>query len=396
MALSGCDFKKQNLEKNKLQKDIYTTIKGGKLPPLMVVYKTSNNMALEKIYNKWLSIQPLSEADQNKLSMRFTVEYNYNSYHLEGNTLTYGQTELLLLFGKVSGEGHLKDFNEMKASEVSVKMMKEEAANKKDPLTQNFIRTLHHTLLREDYTEYRTLPNGVQTSFVIHAGQYKTRPNSVITRYGDRFEYASPEETPALMSDLVDWYNEEERKGELSPVELAALFHYRYIRIHPFEDGNGRIARLMVNYILSRHRWPMIVVRSRKKQEYLEALHQTDMVVGAIPSVGAHANIKQIGIFLKYFEKLVAKEIQTDIDFVTRKNEDLWWYDGEIITTRSKNIARILRLMRETPSITYAELTNSLGINTSAVQKLVKRMVDNGYIARHENGAWRVIATSVV
>ena len=72
----------------------------------MVVDKASNNMALEKIYNKWLSIQPLSEADQNKLSMRFTVEYNYNSNHLEGNTLTYGQTELLLLFGKVSGEGH--------------------------------------------------------------------------------------------------------------------------------------------------------------------------------------------------------------------------------------------------------------------------------------------------
>ena len=64
-------------------------------------------MTLEKIYNKWLSIQPLSEADQNILSMRFTVEYNYNSNHLEGNTLTYGQTELLLLFGKVSGEGHI-------------------------------------------------------------------------------------------------------------------------------------------------------------------------------------------------------------------------------------------------------------------------------------------------
>lgn len=173
-------------------------------------------MTLEKIYNKWLSIQPLSEADQNKLSMRFTVEYNYNSNHLEGNTLTYGQTELLFLFGKVSGEGHLKDFNDMKASEVSVKMMKEEAANKKEPLTQNFIRTLHHTSLREDYTEYSTLPNGVQTSFVIHAGQYKTRPNSVIARYGDRFEYASPEETPALMSDLVDWYNEEEQQGNNS------------------------------------------------------------------------------------------------------------------------------------------------------------------------------------
>ncbi len=353
-------------------------------------------MTLEKVYNKWLSIQPLSEADRNKLSIRFTVEYNYNSNHLEGNTLTYGQTELLLLFGKVTGEGRLKDFNDMKASEVTVKMMEEEAANKKEPLTQNFIRTLHLTLLREDYTEYRTLPTGVQTSFVIHAGQYKTRPNSVITRYVDRFEYASPQETPALMSDLVDWYNEEERKGELSPVELAALFHYRYIRIHPFEDGNGRIARLMVNYILARHGWPMIVVRSRGKQQYLEALHQTDMMVGIIPSVGAHANIKQIGPFMKYFEKLVAKEIQTDIDFVTRKDKDLWWYDGEIITTRSKNTARILRLMQENPGITYAELTNTLGINTSAIQKLVKRMEGNGYIARHENGAWRVIATSAV
>lgn len=353
-------------------------------------------MGLNAIYNKWLSIQPLSEAEQKMLSMRFTVEYNYNSNHLEGNTLTYGQTELLLLFGKVSGEGHLKDFNDMKASEVSVRMMREEASNRQEPLTQNFIRTLHHTLLREDYTEYRTLPNGVQTSFVIHAGKYKTRPNSVITRYGDRFEYASPEETPALMSDLVDWYNDEEKKGKLTPVQLAALFHYRYIRIHPFEDGNGRIARLMVNYILSRHGWPMIVVRSRKKQEYLEALHQTDLVVGTVPSVGAHANIKQIGSFLKYFEKLVAKEIQTDIDFVTRKDEDIWWYDGEIITTRSKNTARILRMMRVNPYVTYAELSTSLGVNTSAVQKLVKRMVENGYIIRRDNEYWRVMAISIV
>lgn len=85
-------------------------------------------MTLEKIYNKWLSIQPLSEADQNKPSMRFTVEYNSN--HLEGNTLTNGQTELLLLLGKVSADGHLKDFNDMKASEVSVKILFSASARK--------------------------------------------------------------------------------------------------------------------------------------------------------------------------------------------------------------------------------------------------------------------------
>lgn len=355
-----------------------------------------NVMSTNEIYNKWLTLQPLAESEQKMLNMRFTVEYNYNSNHMEGNTLTYGQTELLLLFGMVSGEGHLKDFNDMKASEVSVRMIQEEAMNRHVPLTQNFIRTLHKTLLREDYTEYRTLPNGVQTSYVVHAGQYKSRPNSVITRNGDRFEYASPEETAALMADLVEWYNEEEQKGELTPVQLAALFHYRYIRIHPFEDGNGRIARLMVNYILSRHGWPMIVVRSRRKQEYLDALHQTDIVVGAVPSVGAHATIKQISSFLKFFEALVAKEIQANIDFVTRKEEGLWWYDGEIISTRSKNTAQILRLMRENPKITYADMTNALGINTSAIQKLVKRMTDSGYIARLDNGLWRVIAIAII
>ena len=222
-------------------------------------------VSVKKALQAWQGIQPISDKDRERLSRRFTIDYNYNSNHIEGNTLTYGQTEILLLFGKVVGEATLRDVQEMTASNVGLKMMTEEAKIKDMPLTQNFIRTLHQTLLREDYTVYREFPNGVQTSYTIHAGQYKTRPNSVITRYGDRFEYAAPEETPALMADLVTWYNSEEEAGRLSPIELAALFHYRYIRIHPFEDGNGRIARLLVNFILSRHGLPMIVVRSRKK-----------------------------------------------------------------------------------------------------------------------------------
>lgn len=108
----------------------------------------------------------------------------------------------------------------MKASEVSVRML-QESLQAREPLTQNFIRQLHQTLLREDYIVYRSMPDGSPTSYIIHAVCYKTRPNSVITRYGDRFDYASPEETPAMMSDLVDWYNEAEVAAQLSPVELA-------------------------------------------------------------------------------------------------------------------------------------------------------------------------------
>lgn len=349
---------------------------------------------LEKLYDRWMELQPLSDRKRFLLSKRFTVDYNFNSNHIEGNTLTYGQTELLLLLGKVSGEGELRDYNEMKASQVGFEMMREMVSLRDTPLTQNFIRQLHKVLLREDYTVYRNLPGGMQTSYVIHAGQYKTRPNSVITRYGDRFVYASPEETPALMADLVEWYNEAEESGKYSPVDLAALFHYRYIRIHPFEDGNGRIARLLVNYILARHDWPMIVVRSRDKSKYLDALHQADMLVGDTPSEGSHAELEDIRPFARYFAQLVASEIQYNIDFATEISPNIWWYDGQKIVFRAESSPAILNAMYKNPDVTIEELSSIAGIAESAVNKQIAKMVDKGYIQRREEDrSWYVFAS---
>lgn len=126
-------------------------------------------------------------------------------HHIEGNTLTYGQTEILLLFGKVIGEADVRDVQEMAASNVGLRMMTEEAAIKGMPLTQNFIRTLHKTILCNDYTVHRNLPGGIQTSYAIHAGQYMTLPNiswktmffitfvvgSIISVHGAKFIYAT-------------------------------------------------------------------------------------------------------------------------------------------------------------------------------------------------------------
>ena len=354
-------------------------------------------IAMDKVQDimaRWRALQPLSDREQELLSRRFTIDFNYNSNHIEGNTLTYGQTEILLLFGKIVGEAEAKDVQEMTASNVGLKMMKEEACLKNVPLTQNFIRILHKTLLREDYTVYRNLPGGQTTSYVIHAGQYKTRPNSVITRYGDRFEYASPEETPALMTDLVDWYNEAEQSGKFTPIELAAIFHYRYIRIHPFEDGNGRIARLMANYILLRQGYPMIVVRSRKKNDYLEALHKTDLTVGASPSLGAHASKREIQQFLTYFTKLFVEEVTYNIRFLTERGDNVWWFDGERVIFRSNSTSKILNLMYAVPDITIQKLSDEVGINVAAINKQLKQLTTKGFIQRVEkDGTWRIIIT---
>lgn len=351
------------------------------------------NSQLQQVLSQWQAMQPLSERDQMRLSQRFTVDFNYNSNHIEGNTLTYGQTELLLMFDQVVQTARMRDLEEMKASNVGLLMMKQEASVGDYPLTGTFIRQLHKTLLRQDYEEHRTLPGGAYTSFTIHAGQYKTRPNSVITRYGDRFEYASPEETPALMTDLVNWYNETEREGSMHPVELATLFHYRYIRIHPFEDGNGRIARLLVNYILSRHGYPMVVVRSRKKKEYLEALHQADLRVGPVPSDGAHATLEQIKPFHSYFTRLVTSEIKFTIDFLTAREQTTWWFDGERITFNSPTVGNILQAMHDNPDVTVTQLAETAGVSRTAVQKTVKSLVDKGYVLQNADilGRWHVV-----
>lgn len=264
---------------------------------------------IDTLCKEWVGLQPLSLENQKRLDQKFMLEFNYNSNHIEGNTLTYGQTKLLLMFGETTGDAKLRDYEEMKAHNVGLELVKREAKDKERPLTENFIRELNRTILVEDF--YKRSKDGGR--YLVKVGQYKTRPNSVITATGEIFDYASPEETSALMTDLVKWYNEEETKGELCPIQLATLFHYRYIRIHPFEDGNGRIARLLVNYILMRHGYPMVIVQSKDKENYLNVLHKCDIEVGLNPSDGANAQLEQVEPFLEYMEGIARHALEMSI-----------------------------------------------------------------------------------
>ena len=88
-------------------------------------------------------MQPLQEDDQRRLGIRFSLDFNYNSNHIEGNTLTYGQTELLLLFGQVIQGAKMKDLEEMKAHNVGLKMMQEEAHSTERTLSEYFIKNHH-------------------------------------------------------------------------------------------------------------------------------------------------------------------------------------------------------------------------------------------------------------
>ena len=348
---------------------------------------------LSETLMRWDSKKPLSPDDLVKLNRKITLDFNFNSNHIEGNTLTYGQTEILLLTGQVIGTAKMRDLEEMKAHNVCLNMVRQEASEGR-PLTENFIRQIHKVMLREDYEVHRQLPGGKTTSYTVHAGRYKTRPNSVITPSGERFEYASPEETPALMTDLLDWYRDADASGWYTPIELAALFHYRYIRIHPFEDGNGRISRLMVNFILLSHDWPMLVVKTANKDKYLAALRLVDNITGPIPSEGSHASMEQAKAFVDYLTGVFIDDVTSMIDFLEGDNDKTCWFQGRVVHFRSHNSIKILRLLTTEPNATVDRLADVTGISRTSIQKQLKGLAEKGYIIRPEGKkrGWIVIA----
>ena len=353
---------------------------------------------IQQLYKEWQSLQPLNEKLERSINQQFMIDFNYNSNHLEGNTLTYGQTKLLLLFGDTIGNANMQDYEEMKAHNVGLEMMKIEAKDSHRMLSEHFIRQLNKTILVRDF--YKTSRDG-DFRYKINVGVYKTRPNSVITPTGEIFDYASPEETSALMGDLVEWYRNEEQCGKLKIEELVALFHYRYIRIHPFEDGNGRIARLLVNYILLRHNYPMLVIRSDDRSNYLKSLRQCDLLTGKITSDGAHATLQQTKPLVDYISTVLENKLTALIqlakgeisELIEAKDDEKSGQKEVVRKSGQKKWSEVLDLIKEKPKITRGELSDKLGINPSAIQKHIQKLKTDGRIERiggDKGGYWKV------
>jgi Fic family protein len=256
-------------------------------------------------------LQPVKPELQKVFWDKFRLEFNYNSNHMEGNTLTYGHTQLLLLFDRISGDYTGREIEEMKAHDVALKMIREVAADPENQLNEKLIREINELILVRPYYNKAITPDGQSTRRLITPGKYKKHPNSVMLQDGGMFYYASPEETPALMGDLVEWYNNE--KGKIHPVELAARFHYKLVRIHPFDDSNGRTTRLMMNYILMQNGYAPIVIESKKKEMYLTALNKADVGdIDAFVDYIAGLSIRWQEIYLK---ALMGEKIEEEGDF---------------------------------------------------------------------------------
>ena len=205
-----------------------------------------------------------------RVAQKIRIEFNYHSNAIEGNTLTLGETRNLILHGLTAHGKPMRDHLDIEGHNDAVKAM-EEAVRHKEALNGVFIRNLHTVLLKEPYEMDALTPDGRLTKRLITVGQYKTLPNNVKTSTGEIHYYTSPEQVGSEMSDLIDWYRDQERRGE-HPVVVAATFHYRFVRIHPFDDGNGRMARLLMNMILIRHGYTLAIVARESRDRYIREI----------------------------------------------------------------------------------------------------------------------------
>ncbi|MCP5547764.1 MAG: Fic family protein [Akkermansiaceae bacterium] len=230
---------------------------------------------LTSLLVEWLDLQPLKCEDHNRLWRKLRLDWNYHSNHIEGNTLTYGETEILLIHGQATGDHGLRDYMEMQAHDVAIDHMKALVTEER-PLTEGDIRDFNRILIKESFWKDAITADGQPSRIEILPGEYKKQPNNVRTAGGDIFRFADPADVPIQMGELVAWLREALEQKELHPIEIASKLHHDFVLIHPFGDGNGRTARILVNYVLMRSGYLPLVVPTQQKDRYLASLRRAD------------------------------------------------------------------------------------------------------------------------
>jgi Fic family protein len=203
--------------------------------------------------NRLDRLRPLSTEALGKIEHYYDVEITYTSNAIEGNTLSPVETTLVIEKGVTISGKPLRDHLEALDHYDAIRYVRE-LARENTPLTESDVRNLHRLI--------------VQRSRPDIAGRYADLARYVRTEAG-RHEFPSPAEVPARMGDFAQWLS-----AAPNTPETAFTAHRRLVDIHPFNDGNGRTARLVMNLVLIRGGYPPLAVRPEDRPAYIRALQQ--------------------------------------------------------------------------------------------------------------------------
>jgi len=273
-------------------------------------------------------LRPIKSEFLHKIQQKMNIAYNYHSNHLEWNSLTYQETRSFIQTGLIQSSKEnqkYRDYKEIEWHDKAVKSIwlteklqyteKSFTQNEELKITQNLIRELHQMILVEDHKIQKRDENWEEYWMEIKVGEYKSKDNFIKkTSDWEAFKYVEHQKVGEKMYDLLNWFDE--NKDKHHPLIICSMFHYKFIRIHPFDDGNGRMSRLLMNMILMYYGYPLIIVPSDEKWKrwYYDSLEITDTL---LPNIEDTINSND-EILFENFTNYLWNRLLESMDWVIR------------------------------------------------------------------------------
>ena len=326
---------------------------------------------IDEFKGAWRALGSLAPERLSALRRIATIESIGSSTRIEGSKLSDGEVERLL------SNLEIRSFETRDEQEVAgYANAMQTVFNNFDAidLTENHIKQLHRDLLAYSGKDER------------HRGDYKTLPNNVSAfdsigrEIGVVFETATPFDTPRHMRELVEWTRTTLEVRQIHPLLATAMFTVTFLEIHPFQDGNGRLSRVLTTLLLLRSGYTYTPYSSLEsviedsKEEYYLALRRTQKTI--------RTSVPDWQPWVMYF----LRTLQQQKERLERKLE----HERILARTLPTLSTQILDLVKERGRITISEIVALVGANRNTIKKQLKVLVDANYIVANGvgKGTW--------
>ena len=322
---------------------------------------------IDEFKGAWRALGTLAPDRLSALRRVATIESIGSSTRIEGSKLSDREVEKLL------SNLEIKLFDTRDEQEVAgyAELMELVFSSWQHiPFNENHIKQLHQTLLRHSKKDER------------HRGQYKTNSNSVVAfdengvEIGIVFETASPFDTPRLMTELVDWTTQEHEKAHLHPLLFIAIFVVVLLEIHPFQDGNGRLSRVLTTLLLMQTGYAYVPYSSLEsvielnKEAYYLALRQTQ---GTIRTEAPNWQP-----WLTFFLRSLAEQV--------RRLEKKVEREKIVLATLPELSLHIVEFAREHGRVTMADAIKLTSASRNTLKQHFRNLVARGHLQQQGRG----------
>ncbi|HTV80564.1 MAG TPA: Fic family protein [Steroidobacteraceae bacterium] len=318
---------------------------------------------VDEFKGAWRAIGRIAPERLSGLRRVATIESIGSSTRIEGSRLSDREVKTLLANIRI---GPFTTRDEQEVAGYAEAMETIFNAYDAIPLTENHIRQLHRDLLVHSTKDER------------HRGAYKTLANHVV------FETATPFDTPRRMAELVEWVAGKEKDGSLHPLLVIAVFVVVFLEIHPFQDGNGRLSRILTTLMLLRAGYAYMPYSSlesvieQSKDGYYLALRRTQRTI--------RTDAPDWNPWLEFF----LRALQSQKQRLERKMER----ERVMLAAMPELSVLILELAREHGRVTMAEAIRVSGASRNTIKEHLRTLVEQGHLTLHGagRGAWYGLA----